>query len=287
MWGIIPAAGVGSRIQPLAFSKELLPVGTRMEGGLERPRAVSEHLIDRMIMAGVDKICFVIAPGKADIINYYGARIGPASIAYVMQDEPAGLCDAIFRAVPFVRADEPVLVGLPDTVWFPEDGLALLPNDELCFLLFPTDHPEYFDAVATDATGRVEEVQVKRKDARSDWIWGAFKMPGQVLHALYALWRQPGRGDEYIGSLVNAWLAAGGTARGIRGGEVYVDVGTLHGWRQALELLDARPRQQGAALPLRMQRQGTAVSGPASRADQPVAVAGGALRLHIGPGRDT
>jgi glucose-1-phosphate thymidylyltransferase len=32
MWGIIPAAGKGSRIQPLAFSKELLPVGARSEG---------------------------------------------------------------------------------------------------------------------------------------------------------------------------------------------------------------------------------------------------------------
>ena len=30
MWGIIPAAGRGSRIQPLAFSKELLPVGSRI-----------------------------------------------------------------------------------------------------------------------------------------------------------------------------------------------------------------------------------------------------------------
>ena len=27
MWGVIPAAGQGARIQPLAFSKELLPVG--------------------------------------------------------------------------------------------------------------------------------------------------------------------------------------------------------------------------------------------------------------------
>ena len=33
MWGIIPAAGLGSRIQPLAFSKELLPVGSRLEAG--------------------------------------------------------------------------------------------------------------------------------------------------------------------------------------------------------------------------------------------------------------
>ncbi len=32
MWGIVPAAGQGSRIQPLAFSKELLPVGSRRDG---------------------------------------------------------------------------------------------------------------------------------------------------------------------------------------------------------------------------------------------------------------
>ena len=30
MLGIVPAAGAGSRIQPLAFSKELLPVGSRV-----------------------------------------------------------------------------------------------------------------------------------------------------------------------------------------------------------------------------------------------------------------
>ena len=28
MWGIIPAAGTGTRFQPLAFSKELLPIGS-------------------------------------------------------------------------------------------------------------------------------------------------------------------------------------------------------------------------------------------------------------------
>ena len=46
MWGIIPAAGKGSRIQPLAFSKELLPVGSRFDGETERPLAVSEYLVE-------------------------------------------------------------------------------------------------------------------------------------------------------------------------------------------------------------------------------------------------
>jgi UTP-glucose-1-phosphate uridylyltransferase len=45
MWGVIPAAGNGTRIQPLAFSKELLPVGDR-DG--ERPKAVSDYLVERL-----------------------------------------------------------------------------------------------------------------------------------------------------------------------------------------------------------------------------------------------
>ena len=81
MWGIIPAAGAGSRIQPLAFSKELLPVGSRPDGPTERPRAVSEYLIERMIRAGADKICFVISPGKSDILSYYGGIIGSTALA--------------------------------------------------------------------------------------------------------------------------------------------------------------------------------------------------------------
>src|SRR5687768_585575 len=102
MWGIIPAAGAGSRIQPLAFSKELLPVGSRIEKGTERPRAVSEYLVERMLIAGADKLCFVISPGKSDILEYYGGGIGPAAISYVVQPRPAGLCDALFRAIPFI-----------------------------------------------------------------------------------------------------------------------------------------------------------------------------------------
>src|ERR671926_110125 len=101
MWGIVPAAGLGSRIQPLAFSKELLPVGSRRTDGAERPRAVSEYLLDRMLCAGVDKVCFVIAPGKSDIMNYYGGRYHDAAVCYVVQQRPNGLCDAIFTSLPF------------------------------------------------------------------------------------------------------------------------------------------------------------------------------------------
>src|SRR4051812_22096731 len=126
MWGIIPAAGRGTRIQPLAFSKELLPVGSRVDDHGERPMAVSEHLVERFLLAGVTKLCFVVSPGKSDILEYYGGRVGDASVCYAVQNEPTGLCDAIFRALPFIDDDEWALVGLPDTIWFPEDGFLAL-----------------------------------------------------------------------------------------------------------------------------------------------------------------
>ena len=237
MWGIVPAAGAGSRIQPLAFSKELLPVGSRYEDGAERPRAVSEYLVDRMILGGATKICFVISPGKSDILEYYGGSICSAHLCYTVQPEPAGLCDAIFRALPFIADDEPVVVGLPDTIWFPEDALRRLPDDILSFLLFPVDRPEFFDAVVTDEHGSVREIQVKQQAAASSWVWGAFKMPGATLRGLYELWHTRERRDEYFGTLVNAYLDRGGVAAGVHAGEAYVDVGTLHGYREAIQLL--------------------------------------------------
>jgi glucose-1-phosphate thymidylyltransferase len=259
-WGVIPAAGAGSRIQPLAFSKELLPVGSRVEGAVERPRAVSEFVVERLIAGGADRICFVISPGKSDIVQYFGGEVAGVPVCYVVQSRPAGLCDAVFSSSPLVRDDDHVLIALPDTVWFPIDGLRELPRDVLALLLFPVTSPELFDAVVTTLDSRVVEIQVKQPRPTSNWIWGAMGMPGAVLHALRELWLERSRRDEYLGSLFNAYLAGGGSAQGIRAGNAYVDVGTLHGYREAIRLL-----QQSAAGPQR-------AAGSASEPTAPLSV---------------
>jgi hypothetical protein len=78
-------------------------------------------------------------------------------------------------------------------------------------------------------------------------------MPGSVFHALHDLWLERERRDEYFGTLINAYLANGGEALGVKAGEVYVDVGTLQGYRTAMTLLDgsrladaARPSSEAA-----------------------------------------
>lgn len=241
-WGIVPAAGLGTRIQPLAFSKELLPVGTRVdELGTERPRAVSEYLLERFLAAGVNRVCFVISPGKADIIQYFGGVIGEASICYAVQQEPAGLCDALFRALPFVSPNDEILIGLPDTVWFPVNGFEQLQDERFSFLLFPVAQPELFDAVVCDPSGLVRQIQVKQTRPDSNWVWGAFKLTGYIFADLYRLWCERERLDEYIGTLVNAYIGLGGRVYGVKRGEVYVDVGTLHGYRHAVKVLTSEP----------------------------------------------
>ncbi len=245
--GVIPAAGAGQRIQPLGCSKELLPVGSRVIEGVERPKAVAEYLVERMIAAGASQICMVISAEKSDIVKYFAEREYAAQFFYVVQQQPLGLCDALFRAEPFARPDEQVLIGLPDTIWFPENayrpGLELLGNGspgsrvDVSLVLFPVLQPRHFDAVICDDAGYVAEVQVKRVDAQSHWIWGAVTCSGAGFRALRLLWEARHREDLFLGDLLNAYIRAGNPVRATHAGEIYMDVGTLEGYRAAQDFL--------------------------------------------------
>ena len=253
MIGIIPAAGAGQRIQPLGCSKELLPVGSRVVEGVRRPKAVAEYLVERMIAAGAGQICMVISADKTDIIKYFAEREYAAQIFYVVQPQPRGLCDALFHAQPFARQHKQVLVGLPDTIWFPENAyraaLDAHPGAEVNLVLFPVTEPAAFDAVVCDQLGYVQRVEVKKVDARSHWIWGAVTATGDAFHALNLLWEARHQEDLFLGDLLNAYISAGNVVRATHAGERYMDVGTLQGYRTAQDFLRAmaEPPLQEAA----------------------------------------
>ena len=80
-------------------------------------------------------------------------------------------------------------------------------------------------------------MEVKQTDAHSHWIWGAITTTGGAFPALRSLWKSRHRGDEYLGALLNAYIAAGGAVRGYHVGESYMDVGTFEGYRQAQDFL--------------------------------------------------
>ncbi len=246
MIGIIPAAGSGQRIQPLGCSKELLPVGSRHVDGTERPKAVSEYLVERMIAAGAEQICMVISPEKTDLMKYFAERNYAAEIFFVVQQRPRGLCDALFRGESFARAHDVVLLGLPDTIWFPENAYRpalksmLSRCAEVDLVLFPVGNPSLFDAVTCDESGLVKRVEVKQTSPHSQWIWGAVTASGTAFHELKLLWESRHRQDEYLGDLLNAFISAGNAVHGTHSGEIYMDVGTLGGYHAAQDYLRSK-----------------------------------------------
>jgi dTDP-glucose pyrophosphorylase len=212
-----------------------------MLDGVERPKAVTEYLVERMIAAGATEICMVISGEKTDIVRYFAERDYAAEIFYVVQQSPQGLCDALFRAEPFARNHDHVLLGLPDTIWFPENAYRIaLEKDRVSdvnLICFPVLEPSQFDAVVSDEHGYVQEVEVKIPDAHSHWIWGAVTTTGQAFHALRLLWEARHREDEYLGHLLNAFIGAGNIVRATHIGETYMDVGTLQGYHSAQDFL--------------------------------------------------
>ena len=175
MIGIIPAAGAGERIQPLGYSKELLPVGSRMVNGVERPKAVAEYLVERMIAAGARADLHGDLRGEvATWSDTLPSVITPRRSFMPSSRSREGLCDALFRAEAFARHHDQVLIGLPDTIWFPENafisanaaGVSAVSPADVNLVLFPAADPSQFDAVITDDNGYVSRVEVKQPKMR-------------------------------------------------------------------------------------------------------------------------
>lgn len=116
MKGLIPAAGMGTRLEPitLAIPKELLMIGDK---------AVIEYVIDAMKTVGVTEITVVVGWRKHAILDYLGSgeRLG-VKISYVVQDERNGLAKAVSAAEHIIN-DESFLVVLGDDFFYPKTFL--------------------------------------------------------------------------------------------------------------------------------------------------------------------
>ena len=180
--GIIPAAGRGTRLAPLPFSKELFPLGyqnVEINGKRQwRPKTVSQYLVERMVRAGVERIFVILGTGKEAIMEYYGNgnRFG-AHMAYLFQEELQGMPFAIDLARPWLK-DETVLFGMPDTIIQPANVFRLMleahvsRNADLTLGVFPTTTPQKFGMVELDEDDRVIRNVDKPRQTDLKYMWG-------------------------------------------------------------------------------------------------------------------
>ena len=168
-YGSIPAGGLGTRLQPLGFSKELAPVSRR---------AVIEYLLERMLLSGIERIFINTAEDKSDLIRYLATKSPYQHNLIFMVRPRAGLFDGIALPTQFLRDEDELYFGLPDTIWYPKDGFSQLDTKpgELVLGLFDTGTPERFDSVALDSSGHITDLKVKVANPPSKWTWAIGKM---------------------------------------------------------------------------------------------------------------
>ena len=116
MKGLIPAAGLGTRLHPvtLAIPKELMMVGDK---------AIIEYVIEAMQEVGITEITVVVGWRKHAILDYLGSgeRLG-VNISYVVQGNRDGLAKAVATGKNVIGND-PFLVVLGDDFFYPKTFL--------------------------------------------------------------------------------------------------------------------------------------------------------------------
>ena len=116
MKGLIPCAGLGTRLHPLSLAvpKELLPIGSYP--------AVHYHAQD-LLAADIKDIVVIINEKKTAIKDYLQGVFPEADFQFVCQEEPKGLGHAMLLARESI-GENPIVMLLPDNIFFGSEPLS-------------------------------------------------------------------------------------------------------------------------------------------------------------------
>ena len=181
---VFPVGGQGTRFLPAtkAVPKELLPV-------VDRP--LLQYAVDEALAAGIKRLVFVTARGKNALEDYFDVagelvaslkakgktaelavldetQLAPGQIAYVRQQEPAGLGHAVWCA-RHITGNDAFAVLLPDELlWSPaapalaemHDVYKRLGGNIISVLEVPEEHTSRYGIVTPGAVdGKITQVR--------------------------------------------------------------------------------------------------------------------------------
>lgn len=246
--GIVPAAGKGTRLAPFPCAKELFPIGFQdylVKGQVEqRPKVVSQYIIEGMREAGVQRILIIVGQGKQDVVEYYGdgSRFG-LHIGYLYQEHLTGMPAAINLARPWI-GDATVVFGMPDTIVRPVTALRDLLADhqqsqaDLTLGLFQTDRPHKFGMVEIDPNNQVLSTIDKPKQTHLKLTWGTccWSASFTALIDEFLSGHDSGGKETVLGDVFNVALEKKMNVRGLPHPDGrYIDIGTADELNAALQ----------------------------------------------------
>jgi glucose-1-phosphate thymidylyltransferase len=182
--GIIPAAGLGTRLAPLRlqYPKELLPVPA--ERGCDvQDRPIMEYSVEALRLGGANICQIIVSNSKSQIVEHFGdGSKFDLNFSYLVQTTPLGLAHAVDIAFPWTEGAL-VCLALPDTIIDPADAVRQLFDEhlahgaDLTLGVFPTATPEQLGPVRLADDGSVLKVLDKpaETDLKNTWglaVWG-------------------------------------------------------------------------------------------------------------------
>lgn len=251
--GLIPAGGRATRLAPLPMSKELYPVGFQaLPGKGSRPKVVGQYLLERMQLAGIRKVFFILRSGKWDIPSYFGNGSQLSlDLGYLIMGTPFGVPYTLDQAYPFVQ-NARIALGFPDILFSPQEMFQQLlehqteTKADVVLGMVPAQPGQIGGMIDFDQTGRVRQILEKPKETDLTHIWCAavwapsftqflHEQVAPVLEAYAATGAEPEK-ELPIGDVIEGAIAAGLKVQAIPfpDGE-FLDVGIAQNLAKAIQ----------------------------------------------------
>jgi glucose-1-phosphate thymidylyltransferase len=175
--GLVPAAGLATRLGALPCSKEILPLRPSTTRPAQRLAVMADCLLNAYRTAGINEAYIIIRKGKWDIPDFYGDGISSGiNIAYLMMRHPYGTPFTLDQAFPFIK-DKRVALGFPDIQFSPNNIYQRLlaqqekSHADIVLGLFIPSNPNKFDMVDFSKDGLVNNIIIKPPQTNLKYAW--------------------------------------------------------------------------------------------------------------------
>ena len=214
IFGLIPIGGKGTRLS-LPYSKEMLP-----QKNYDHYNPVVNHLVEKMLLAGADKIVFVHGSEyKQDVLDffndkkYFHIRQTRLGFATVLRD---------FLNEVVTNDGDKIIFGLPDSVFDMNPFVEMLNKPGIVCGLFTTEPFSKVDRIFENTF----RVKTNKSETNSDYFWSILKFDVENLIAMHRV----NIFDDHteIGEILNRY------PKSFVQGNRYLDLGTWAGYNKYL-----------------------------------------------------
>ena len=153
MKAIIPVAGIGTRLRPHTHTqpKALIPIAGK---------PILAHIIDSLIMAGINEFVFVIGYMGDKIENYISSHYPSIKTDYVIQTTGRGTGYAIYLAKDHFKNAGEILIVLGDSI-VDVDLQPVLKSDMSMLGVKKVEDPRLFGVAELDNDGFIKRLVEK------------------------------------------------------------------------------------------------------------------------------